>query len=341
MTFRIGWIGCGRQATDMLLPELVRIDGVRLAALADIDDAALAKNARRFGVEATFRDYHDLLAIPGLDGIGMAVGPSMHHEIGLAALARGLPVFMEKPPAIDLKGTEQLAAAAARSKKPMLVGLMKRFSSGNKMARNILEQDDFGPALGFFGSYMTAPTYFEGEADYRGFFLHHCIHYLDLAPWLMGSPIAALDIRQIEPGPGKLLMHLALGFENGALGTLVMGTMQSRGAPVEFIQIMGDHRKIEIENVTEIRYTRDPAFKADDPDAGLDDGADTLRWTPNMTVAASEDHKGYRALLQTSLDAMRGRPSTAPTIDDAVLAMSALERMTKAHCRLVERRPRR
>lgn len=330
MTYRIGWIGCGRQASEMLLPELVRIDGVGLAALADIDDAALSKTAGRYGVETTFRDYRDLLSSPNLDGIGMAVGPPIHHEVGLAALARGLPIFMEKPPATNLEGAEQLATAAARSNKPVLVGFMKRFSSGNKIGRNVLQQKDFGAPLSFVGSYMTAPTYFKGEADYRGFFLHHCIHYLDLAPWLMGSPIAALDARQVEPSPGKLLIHLGLSFENGALGTLIMGTMQSRGAPVEFVQIMGDHRKVEIENVTEIRYTRNPAFKANDPDAGLDDSVDTLCWTPNMTVAASEDHKGYRALLQASLDAMRGRPSTAPTIDDAVLAMSALKRMTEA-----------
>ncbi|MGI9485515.1 MAG: Gfo/Idh/MocA family protein [Geminicoccaceae bacterium] len=329
MTFRIGWIGCGRQASEMLLPQLIMIEDVELSALADIDDAALATTARRYGVARTFRDYHDLLASPDLDGIGIAVGPAMHREIGLAASARGLPVFMEKPPAPDLAGTKELASAAACSKRPVLVGFMKRFSSGNKIGRNVL-QHDFGPALSFLGSYMTAPTYFEGEVDYRGFFLHHCIHYLDLAPWLMGSPITALDAREIEPSPGKLLIHLGLTFESGALGTLIMGTMQSRGAPVEFIQIMGDHRKVEIRNVTDVSFTRDPAFKVDVPDAGLDDNADTLCWTPNMTVAASEDHKGYRALLEASLDAMRGKPSTAPTIDDAVLAMSALNRMAKA-----------
>ena len=48
-----------------------------------------------------------------------------------------------------------------------------------------------------------------------------------------------------------------------------------------------------------------------------------------MTVAANEDHKGYRALLQASLDAMRGWSSAAPTIDDAVLAVSALERIAE------------
>ncbi|MGI9421234.1 MAG: Gfo/Idh/MocA family protein [Geminicoccaceae bacterium] len=330
MTFRIGWIGCGRQATEMLLPQLVTIDGVELAALADTDRKALAQTSGRYGVRLNFNDYRDLLSAPNLDGIGMAVGPAMHREIGMAALARGYPVFMEKPPAADLEGMKALVAAATTSKKPVLVGFMKRFSSGNKIGRNVLQHEDFGKPLSFVGSYMTAPTYFEGEPDYRGFFLHHCIHYLDLAPWLMGSPITDIDARQIEKSPGKLLVHLSLTFESGALGALVMGTIQSRGAPVEFIQIMGDHRKIEIRNVTDVSYSRDPAFKFDDPNAALDHDADTLSWTPNMTVAANEDHKGYRTLLEASLDAMRGRPSSAPTIGDAARAMTALDRMAAA-----------
>ena len=317
----------------MLLPELAMIDGLALAALADIDGAALAQTANRYGVSRTFRDYRDLLAVPGLDGIGMAVGPEMHRDIGIAALKSGFPVFMEKPPATDAEGAMAIAKVAADLKKPVLVGFMKRFSSGNKIARNIVQHGDFGAPLSFVGSYMTAPTYFEGEADYRGFFLHHCIHYLDLAPWLMGSSIQSLGARQIEPAAGKLLLHLDLTFASGALGSLVMGTIQSRGAPVEFIQIMGDHRKIDVRNVTDVRYTRDPAFKVCEPSATLEDGADTLSWNPNMTVAANENHKGYRALLEASLDAMRGCPSSAPTIDDAVLAMRTLERMATALAR--------
>lgn len=329
MTFRLGWIGCGRQASEMLLPQLVMIEDVELAALADIDATALERTAKRYGVSRTHNDYRSLLPSSDLDGIGIAVGPAMHREIGLAALAHGLPVFMEKPPAADLDGARKLAAAAAKAKRPLLLGFMKRFSTGNKIGRNVLQHEDFGKPLSFFGSYMTAPTYFEGAPDYRGFFLHHCIHYLDLAPWLMGSKISAMGAREVEARPGKLLIHLDLTFESGALGTLVMGTMQSRGAPVELIQIMGDHRKLEIRNVTDISYTRDPVFKADDPDAALDQDADTLSWTPNMTVAANEDHKGYRSLLKSSIDAMCGRPSSAPSIDDAVVAMEALDRMAR------------
>lgn len=324
MTFRIGWIGCGRQARDMLLPHLATMGDVQLSAVADIDRDALFATKASYGVEHGYQDYKDLLKHPSLDGIGMAVGPRWHEEIAIAALKRGLPVFMEKPPAADLAGAKAVAEAAEKAKKPVLVGLMKRYSSGNKIAKNLLDSQGFGRRLGIVASYMTAPTYFEGDPDYSGFFLHHCIHYLDLAPWLMGSGVDDIFARQIEHEPGKLLMHLSLAFESGAVGTLVMGTMQSRGAPVEHIQIMGDHRRVEIANVINVTYHRDPSFKVADPQATLADGSDTQCWTPNMTVAANEDHKGYRGLLDDCFKAMRGEASLAPTIEDGVLAMTVL-----------------
>ena len=265
MSFRLGWIGCGRQARAMLLPHLATMEGVSLAGIADIDADARASVARNYGVAETFSDYRDLLAKGDLDGVGMAVGPHQHHEIALAALAQGLPVFMEKPPAADLAGAKEIAEASKAVGKPVLVGFMKRFSSGNKIAKNILDQGDFGQRLGILASYMTAPGYFESAPDDRAFFLHHAIHYVDLIPWLMGSAITEITARKVESRPGRFLVHLSLLFDNGAIGSLGMGTVQSRGAPVEFVQIMGDHRRIEITNVTDVTYVRDPSFKVDDP----------------------------------------------------------------------------
>lgn len=327
MTFRLGWIGCGRQAREMLLPHLAAMDDVSLVALADIDREALGRTASAYGVKAAYTNVIDLLREQALDGIGMAVGPKAHRDIAIEAVKRGLPVFMEKPPAPDLAGAEAIASAARKAGKPVLVGFMKRYASGNKIAKNLLDGELFGQRLGITATYMTAPTYFDGDPDYSGFFLHHCIHYLDLLPWLMDAPIADITTRKIEPEPGKLLVHLSLGFESGAIGTLVMGTMQSRGAPVETIQIMGDHRRIEIDNVVNVTFHRDPAFKVADPGATLAEAADSLCWTPNLTVAANEDHKGYSALLEASLEAMRGKPSNAPTIDDGVRAMATLKRI--------------
>ncbi len=134
---RIGWIGCGTHAGEMLLPQLVRLD-VRLEAVCDADATRLATICDRYGVTARYTDASALLAHPGLDAIGMAMGPAQHAAIGEAALARGLPVFMEKPPAVDAAGAQRLADAAKRAGKPCVVGFMKRYSTANRIAGNIL-----------------------------------------------------------------------------------------------------------------------------------------------------------------------------------------------------------
>jgi myo-inositol 2-dehydrogenase/D-chiro-inositol 1-dehydrogenase len=323
MTLKIGWIGCGIHATQMLLPQLVRHD-VEVVALCDIDGARLASAGRQFGVANLTSDAEALIARRDIDAVGMAVGPDQHLMFGKAALERGLPVFMEKPPSGSAAGAKELRAASEKSGKPLLLGFMKRYSAGNKIAANILRSGRFGEIYGLTGYYMTAPGYFAGNVDYTGFFLHHCVHYMDLVSFLV-SPVTRLTARKVEKGRGKVLFHVHFDFECGAIGTIAMGTGQSRGAPVERLEIMGDHQRIEVDNVIEVRWNRNPPFKVDDPAATLDDAVDTLTWKPNFTAAANEDPKGYHSLLADVVPALGGAVTPAPTIHDGVIAMDRLE----------------
>ena len=150
---------------------------------------------------------------------------------------------------------------------------MKRYSTANRIAGNILSAPEFGVRASLLGEYMTAPGYFVGNPDYTGFLLHHCVHAMDLVPWLMGEPVRDVTARRFEMEPGKLLLHVGFGFASGALATVVMGTHQSRGTPMEWWQVMGDHKRVEVRNVHEVRYYRSPGFKAVDPAATLDPGA--------------------------------------------------------------------
>jgi myo-inositol 2-dehydrogenase/D-chiro-inositol 1-dehydrogenase len=298
---------------------------VTLAALCDTDRARLERTAARYGVhpDRLTQDWREVLSRDDADAIGLAVGPQGHFEIGLAAVERGRPVFMEKPPAPTAAKARQLADAAARRGIPVVVGFMKPYSTANRIALNLVHAEEFGEPASFLGQYMTAPTYFETDPDYSGFYLHHCVHYFDLVPRLMGK-VERVSARRHELAPGKLLLHVDFRFRSGGIGTLVMGTHQSRGTPMEWWQVMGDHRRVEVRNVHEVRYFRAPSFKASDPAATLADGVDTLVWEPNLTAAANEDHKGYHALIGAFLAATRGG-GTAPTIADGVAAMELLE----------------
>lgn len=325
---KLGWIGLGRHASQMLLPKLAGL-GAEIAAVCDPAPDALSRGRLLAPAATPYTRARDLLAHPGLDAVGIAVGPAVHAELAPLALARGLPVFIEKPPGATAVQAEAIEAAAERARKPAVVGFMKRHATANRIAWNATRQPEFGALAGFLGHYMTAPTYFQGNPDYAGFYLHHCVHYLDLVPWLMG-PLSGLRVRKHETAPGRLLLHLDMDCRSGALATLAMGTLQSRGAPVEWWQVMGDHRRVEVRNVTEVRYVRDPAFKVDDPDATLTEAADTLVWEPNPTVAADEDHKGYRALLKGFLARVRGEAADVPEIGDGVRAMRRLDAMRRS-----------
>ncbi|MCF3641272.1 Gfo/Idh/MocA family oxidoreductase [Rhizobium sp. TRM95111] len=327
MTLKIGWIGCGTHATQMLLPQFVRHD-VQLAALCDIDGRRLAAAGRQFGVSTLTSDAEELIRTPGIDAVGMAVGPDQHLLFGKAALRRGLPVFMEKPPSGSAAGARELMSASEKAGKPLLLGFMKRYSAGNKVAANILRSGRFGDIYGLTGYYMTAPGYFAGNVDYTGFFLHHCVHYMDLVSFLV-SPVSKLTARKVEKDRGKILFHVHFDFECGAIGTIAMGTAQSRGAPVERIEIMGDHQRLEVDNVIEVRWNRNPPFKVDDPAASLSDTTDSLTWKPNFTAAANEDPKGYYSLLADVLPALAGAETPAPSIRDGVVAMERLEALRR------------
>lgn len=324
---RIGWIGCGVHANEMLLPQLTR-HNVTLAAICDTDAERLGRTAQRYGVAEANRtqDWRAVLARGDIDAVGVAAGPAAHHQIGLAALSRGLPVFLEKPPASTLAQAEELAAASKACGKPVVLGFMKRYSTSNRIAYNVTRKAEFGTPASFLGEYMTAPTYFEKDPDYTGFYLHHCVHYLDLVPWLMGD-VQRFSVRAHQIAPGKLLIHLDFRFASGGIGTLVVGTHQSRGTPMEWWQVMADHTRVEVRNVHEVRYFRNPPFKVSDPAATLENGVDTLVWEPNFTVAANEDHKGYHSLIGDFLKAARGEKVDVPDAAAGVRAMRLLDKM--------------
>ena len=80
MTLKIGWIGCGIHATQMLLPQLVRHD-VQVTALCDIDGNRLAAAGRQFGVSNLTSDAEELIRRTDIDAVGMAVGPDQHRSV--------------------------------------------------------------------------------------------------------------------------------------------------------------------------------------------------------------------------------------------------------------------
>ncbi|MBB5517873.1 Gfo/Idh/MocA family protein [Amphiplicatus metriothermophilus] len=100
------------------------LDGVRLAAVYDVDPARSAALARLHGAEP-FADYAAFLG--AVDVLTVAAPASAHFELARQALVAGKSVLVEKPLALDLAHADELIALAARRGLVLQVGHQERF----------------------------------------------------------------------------------------------------------------------------------------------------------------------------------------------------------------------
>lgn len=85
-----------------------------------------AKVAERVGAEAT-TDLEQALRDPDVDIVDVCVPTHLHREFAERAFGAGKHVFLEKPIALTTEDADAIAAAAARSGKFFMVGLVLRF----------------------------------------------------------------------------------------------------------------------------------------------------------------------------------------------------------------------
>ena len=103
---RIAFVGAGNHATESLYPNIAHVPEFDLVAVCDLVDEKARSAARRFGAPEWFTDVETMLGTAEPDGVCICGPPDMHYQVGLQALGRGIPVFMEKPPALTLKHAE-------------------------------------------------------------------------------------------------------------------------------------------------------------------------------------------------------------------------------------------
>jgi predicted dehydrogenase len=128
VSLRIGVVGGGLVAQAMHLHFLAQMnDRFDLVAVVDPSSTVRDSLARRYGLEFTYADSRELLEGTELDAVVICSPSQTHAEVTLAALDRGLHVFVEKPMCITLEDADRIIEARDRSGKVVQVGYMKRF----------------------------------------------------------------------------------------------------------------------------------------------------------------------------------------------------------------------
>jgi myo-inositol 2-dehydrogenase / D-chiro-inositol 1-dehydrogenase len=106
---RIGFVGAGA-ISEFHLALLSEDPGVEVTAICDVDAERARTVAERMSARA-FTDWRELLAADIVDAVFVCTPPLLHAAPAIAALERGLAVYLEKPLARSLADGEAIAAA--------------------------------------------------------------------------------------------------------------------------------------------------------------------------------------------------------------------------------------
>ena len=199
---RLGLVGAGRLAQVGYVPAASAARHVVIAAVADPDLLRGGLVAARAGGVPVFADATALLAGSDVDALVLASPAAAHVADATAAVAAGVPVLVEKPPAPDRAGAEALAALDPAP----YVAFNRRFDPAVAAVRAAVAP---GAEVGLFL-----------EIGYRrGGWAPHTVaddalldlgpHLVDLARWITGAEVD--DVRRVTVTPTHAAFDLVLG----------------------------------------------------------------------------------------------------------------------------------
>jgi myo-inositol 2-dehydrogenase / D-chiro-inositol 1-dehydrogenase len=181
---RVGLLGAGRIGAfhAEALAEDQRLDGL---IIGDVDAQQAAALAEEVGGESGTIEE---VIHSGLDAVAIAATTAAHAELINACLDADLPVFCEKPVALDYEETKTIMDRVESSGAILQVGFMRRFDAGYREAKRLIDTGALGKlySMHMFGHDHEPPPE-EYIPHSGGIFRDLHIHEFDILRWLTGS----------------------------------------------------------------------------------------------------------------------------------------------------------
>jgi myo-inositol 2-dehydrogenase/D-chiro-inositol 1-dehydrogenase len=235
---RIGIIGAGNVA-HRHARVLSGFDDVCLAAVTDVVTDAARRLGDAYGVPVA-PDLPALLGA-GLDAVYICVPPFAHGAPEEAVLAAGLPMFVEKPIAVDREVAVRTARLVERHRAVTAVGHHWRYLRVVERARELLADRPVRLVSGAWLDKVPPVVWWSRRSRSGGPVVEQAAHVLDLARTLVGDVAEVTAVGNgtppaVDGADVDSATAATLRFAAGAVGTLAttcaLGWKQRAGLEV-------------------------------------------------------------------------------------------------------------
>jgi predicted dehydrogenase len=288
---------------------------VRLVAAVDVDVQRAKAFAEAWDIPDSYAEVGELLADGDVDLVQVCTPPRWHVPVAVECLDAGVPVLVEKPPALSLAEVDELVAAQRRTGVPVACVFQHRFGSGAGRLRRLAAAGVLGRPLlatchtlwyrddAYFGVPWRGSWSQEGGGPTMG----HGIHQFDLLLSVLGrwERVSAVAARLARPTETEDVSLALVELAGGAVASVVNSLVSPRETSA--LRFDYEHATVEVEHLYGYRdadWTVTPAPGRVDVAAAWADGG------PDVP-------SGHEAQLLAVLDALDRGEAPPVTLEDA------------------------
>ncbi|WP_322905356.1 Gfo/Idh/MocA family oxidoreductase [Paenibacillus campi] len=245
---RIAIVGLGDIAHKVYVPLLSAHSDVELVGVVSRTETTVQQTMDQYRIVHGSTELHELVKWD-VDAVFVHSPTTTHFEVVSACLKMGLPVYVDKPLAYELKQAERLAALAEQKGVLLAVGFNRRFAPLYKQASAWLAE-----AGGFELCEVSKHRTRLQHLPARETMYDDLIHMLDLLVWLGNEryDILAHQLHKQSNDSNGALLHTSgmLSLGKGRYGQYSMA--RNAGADLEKLVLHGSGCSAEVVNMEQL-----------------------------------------------------------------------------------------
>ena len=268
---RVGCIGAGGFARDVIFPHLRKIRTVELEAVATATGVG-AESARKASGFKRACTPDELIEDPNIGAVFILTRHDSHAGYLLKALKQGKSLFIEKPLCARREELEaiQLAYTCEQEKgaKPfVMVGFNRRFAPHSKTLKEFFSNrsEPMAVQMRVNAGYISANHWVQQASGGR--IVGELCHFVDWARFLVGRRIVSTSTMAL-PDRSKYSsdnITATLGFEDGSIATLLYLANGDKAVPKEYFEVFCEGKVAQLEDFRRLALSsngRTQQFKA-------------------------------------------------------------------------------